>query len=745
MGRKVAREIVDLAEKVYEPCYYIPFTRNTRFTGRTTVLNALEDKFFGPEQSQKVALVGLGGVGKTQIALRLAYQMKEKRPDYSIFWVPVLSDETAERAYVDIAKKLGLQKSSEDDDVKDLVCQHLSSDKAGKWLLIVDNADDKEIIFGSAEKPGLEEYLPQSENGIILLTTRSGQVAVEFAPSDVVYIEQMDQEEAVILLEKSLVQGQLLQDKVAVVELLAYLAFLPLAITQAAAYLNHTKAPVQTYLDLLRNAEDNDTTVLEREFRDNTRYSGSQNAIGTTWIVSFRQIQKSNQLAVDLLSFMSYIEPKAIPRSILPDAKADELEWAIGTLCSYSFLVRRKEKDVFDMHSLVHTATRSWLAKQDLDGEVASDVICHLAARFPARSDAHYDQRREYMPHAMRLLSRHHESKTAETYRLFEKVGDSFYTDRRFKEAIRCYEEVYRWRQDLHPETDGVRLSSEHALATAYLSNRRIKDAIKMLEHVVTVRKETLGEDHPDRLASEHELATAYLEDRRIKDAIEMLECVVAVRRVTLDEKDHSRLISEQVLGSAYLNDGRTKDATEMLEHVVAVRKETLDEKDHEKLTSEQVLARAYLDDRRIKDAIEMLECVVAVRRETQDEKDHSRLTSEQVLAVAYLDDGRIKDAIEMLEHVVAVRRETQDEKDHYRLASEHELARAYQVDNQGHVSGKYNSFEQWTRRPIVVADAIRSAHPEFANADGTAAPLEPPPSGVSPDVRQLFDQVSDS
>ncbi|EXK83426.1 hypothetical protein FOQG_12288 [Fusarium oxysporum f. sp. raphani 54005] len=295
---------VDLAKKAYEPCYYIPFTRNTRFTGRTSILNALEDKFFGQDTSQRMALVGLGGVGKTQIALRFAYQIKDHRPDYSIFWVPVLSDETAERAYGDIAKKLRLQKSSEDEDMKDLVCQHLSSDKAGKWLFIVDNADEEELILGTADKAGLEEYLPQSDHGIILLTTRSGHVADEFAQSDVIYIEQMDQEEATNFFEKSLVQKHLLRDKVATGELLAYLTFLPLAITQAAAYLNRNRAPIRTYLGLLRNAENHDTRVLEREFRDNTRYKGSQNAIGTTWIVSFRQIQKSDHLAVDLLSFM---------------------------------------------------------------------------------------------------------------------------------------------------------------------------------------------------------------------------------------------------------------------------------------------------------------------------------------------------------------------------------------------------------------------------------------------------------
>ncbi|KAH7184118.1 hypothetical protein DER44DRAFT_904760, partial [Fusarium oxysporum] len=623
---------VDLTKKAHEPCYYIPFARNTRFTGRATILNALEDKFFGPDQSQKVALVGLGGVGKTQIALRFAYQMKEKRPDYSIFWVPVLSDETAERAYVDIAKKLRLQKSSEDDDVKDLVCQHLSSDEAGKWLLIVDNADDQELILGSVERPGLEEYLPQSEDGIILLTTRSGQVAEGFAQCDTIDIKHMDQEEATSLLKKSLVQKQLLQDETSVIELLTYLSFLPLAITQAAAYLNQTRAPIRTYLGLLRNAEDNDTKVLEREFRDNTRYRGSQNAVGTTWIVSFRQIQKSNQLAVDLLSFISCIEPKAIPQSILPDAEADELEWAIGTLCSYSFLVRREESNMFDMHSLVHTATRGWLDKQHRKRQILEDAICHLAARFPTKDDAHYDLRREYLPHAMRLLSRNHEDKTVETYQLFKKAGDSFDTDRRFKEAIKCFEKVCWWRQSLHPETDHTRLTSEHELARAYLEDRRIKDAIKILEHVVIVRKETLDEKDYFRLTSEHELASAYRNDRRIKDAIEILEHVVAVQKEMLDEKDYFRLVSEHELARAYLEDRRIKDAIKILEHVVTVQKETLDEKDHSRLTSEHELAKAYLEDRRIEDAIELLEHVVEIKAKMLAKDDTSRQLSINLL-----------------------------------------------------------------------------------------------------------------
>ena len=74
--------------------------------------------------------------------------------------------------------------------------------------------------------------------------------------------------------------------------------------------------------------------------------------MATTWLVSFDQIEKSNHLAVSLLSFLSCIEPKAITQSILPMKDPEEQEWAIGTLCGYSFLVRRGDSDIFDMHIL---------------------------------------------------------------------------------------------------------------------------------------------------------------------------------------------------------------------------------------------------------------------------------------------------------------------------------------------------------------------------------------------------------
>jgi hypothetical protein len=93
---------------------------------------------------------------------------------------------------------------------------------------------------------------------------------------------------------------------------------LPLAITQVAAYLNMNWMPIAKYLRLLRSTEQDMVSLLSREFRDDTRYKESANAVATTWVVSFSQIRKRDAVAADLLAFMSCVEWRAIPRSLLP-------------------------------------------------------------------------------------------------------------------------------------------------------------------------------------------------------------------------------------------------------------------------------------------------------------------------------------------------------------------------------------------------------------------------------------------
>jgi hypothetical protein len=186
-----------IAESAVRPSYYLPFLRNRHFVGRGTQLQRVTQKLLVTKECQKLAVVGLSGVGKTQLALEFAYTLKATQPEVSIFWVSALSVESFEQAYAEIARQLHIVPMAGDrEDVKELVRQHLSAETAGRWLLIVDNADDTDVLFGSGSEAegssGIADYLPNSEDGLTVFTTRHFEAAGALAGGDVIELEEMN-------------------------------------------------------------------------------------------------------------------------------------------------------------------------------------------------------------------------------------------------------------------------------------------------------------------------------------------------------------------------------------------------------------------------------------------------------------------------------------------------------------------------------------------------------------------------
>ncbi|KAM0270411.1 hypothetical protein ACHAQH_009469 [Verticillium albo-atrum] len=273
-------------QQVGQPCRYIPFQENRRFVGRTSAIAVLKEKLFGDDDdaSLRVVIVGLGGVGKTQVALQMAFWTMKNKPEWHVFWLPALSLATFDQACGEIARLLGLERA-ESADAKDLVRRFLESDASNRWLIIIDNADDEDVMEGGAHGPrghSICDFLPRSDRGRILFTTRNQRIATRLAQSEVVDLSEMNAEEARDLMEKSLINKRLLADDKGVADLLKALTNLPLAIAQAAAYLNEMKVSVAEYLRLLRNTERDMVELLETEFSDDTRYNGTHNAVANT-------------------------------------------------------------------------------------------------------------------------------------------------------------------------------------------------------------------------------------------------------------------------------------------------------------------------------------------------------------------------------------------------------------------------------------------------------------------------------
>ncbi|KIL83635.1 hypothetical protein FAVG1_13142 [Fusarium avenaceum] len=554
----------------------VPFSENDLFVGREDVLMKLQGLLF-EQGRQKVALFGLGGIGKTQIALHLAFWVKEKKQDYSVFWVPALSRASYEQACVQIIDALGIPTSDKGDSIQK-VRQYLSSKHSGKWLLVVDNADDTQIVMGSASKDsGIYRSLPQSEEGRILFTTRYRKVAVSVAGRNIIEIPAMSPSEAASYLKEALIEEIYSSDEEVTNHLLTLLTHLPLAITQAAAYMNENQISPIEYLQLFENTDRDRIELLSAEFQDDTRYEESQDPVATTWFVSFNQIRKMDKLASRLLIFLAHVEPKAVPQSMLPECESrQQMTRAISTLCGYKFLDKRGSDEVFDMHSLVHLAIGSWVAKNDSVKMHSQAAISRLEEVFPTDDWENRDIWRQYLPHAIRLLRCAEHEWSEALCGLGYWTGRCLVIDGRVKEAVELLEHVVAVREITLMESHPDRLASQHALAGVYEANGQIAEAVELLEHVVRVKETILMESHPSRLASQHALAGVYKANGQIAEAVELLEHVVAVRKITLMESHPDRLASQHALAGVYEANGQIAEAVELLEHVVLRKREIM-------------------------------------------------------------------------------------------------------------------------------------------------------------------------
>ncbi|PSN58936.1 hypothetical protein BS50DRAFT_641372 [Corynespora cassiicola Philippines] len=639
-----------LIQAVSMACH-LPFSKNRYFVGRRDELEELQEKLLMGQDCKKVSIVGLGGTGKTQVALQFAYVVKETHPEICIFWLPALNMASFEQACIEIAQTLHIPLAAgEGSSAKELVKQHLSAGRAGRWLLVVDNADDADVMFGKGQSKGIIDYLPESEGGVTIYTTCKPDVAVLLTHNDVLELGAMSRSDAADFLEKSLIWKELLRDSTATSQLLDELAYVPLAIAQAAAYLNMNKTPIARYLRLLQSTEQDTVSLMSREFCDDTRYQGSANAVATTWMMSFKQLETRDTAATELLAFISCIEWKAIPRAILPKTQPEHrMEEAIGALCGLSFLVRRengdcqkevgkgggeeeegrgKGKGEMDEGGIQEWI---WLNKHGDAADKREAAVQHVTNAFPSDDYRNRELWRAYLPHALRLLENTQGYAGEAKSKLSLRVGRCLQIDGRIREAVRWIEKCCEWRRNVLAKDDSERLLSEHVLAIAYQADGQVKKAVDLLEKIVETQ-EVLAKEHPSRLASQHALAMAYRIDGQVKKAVDLLEKIVGIREEVLVKEHPSRLASQHALAMAYRADGQVKKAVGLLEKVVEIREEVLVKEHPSRLVSQHELAGAYRADGQTEQAIELMEYVVAVDAHVYRANHPSRLASIQAL-----------------------------------------------------------------------------------------------------------------
>ncbi|KAN0070700.1 hypothetical protein V8E54_010865 [Elaphomyces granulatus] len=641
-------------------CWMVPFNRNPRFLGRHNEIVELEQKILSnKDQVRKMAITGLGGVGKTQIALEIAYQVRDRKPECSIFWIPSTSIEMVEQAYMSIGKHLGLQAVTPA-EMKMQVKAHLSSEKAGPWLLIVDNVDDRSIwLTSDGSSPVLNTYLPQSKYGFVLFTSRNQQLATKLVGPDVINICQMDDKMATDLLRASLIDKNLVNDHQTTTQLLHQLSCLPLAITQVASYINETGTSVATYLSLLQSQENVMVELLSQDFEDEWRYAGINNSVAVTWLISFKQIQRLNPLASDYLLFMSCIDPRDIPLSLLPsDSSKVKQQNALGLLKAYSFITGQADGQTVSLHRLVHVATRNWLRNGEMLEQWTVNTGKRLRDIFPSHEHKNRILWREYLPHALFILrSEEFQNDKQEREDLVQRVAKCLSSDGRYDQAGALFKEVLENKSKRLTNDDEEMLDSMAWMALAYERQGRWTEAEKLFVQVVQTMKTVLGPDHLDTLTSMNNLASTYLDQGRWTEAEKLHVQVMETRKTVLGPEHPDTLTSINNLAVNYGDQGRWTKAETLQMQVMQTRKTVLGPEHPSTLISMNSLAYTYRKQGRWTEAEKLQVQVIETSKTVLGPEHPDTLTSMNNLALTYWSQGRWTEAEKLQVQVLETRK----------------------------------------------------------------------------------------
>ncbi|KAJ5153611.1 uncharacterized protein N7500_009050 [Penicillium coprophilum] len=622
------------------------------------IVGKVKRRLFSSNQAERIAIVGLGGIGKTQIALELAYQTREIYPDCAIFWLPVVDMESLEQAYQPMAEQLGIGLNDRKEDLKSLVKDHLSKPSTGRWLLIFDNADEIDMWAESksSKSGGLKDYLPTSDQGVILFTTRSNKVARYLATTDIIRISEMNEQKATHVLRNSLVDKEVLHDTESTRKLLSRLTFLPLAIVQAASFINENGTTLAGYVELLDGKEQSAIDLLSEDFEDKGRYRSIRNPVATTWLTSFEQIQRQNCLAADYLCFMACMQEKDILVSLLPPDSTIDQQKAIGLLSSYSFIRLRNEDSRLDMHRLVHLATRNWLQSIGSLRQWQLQALSGLATRFPRIDIIHRSEWRATVPHALRVLNlTTGEVPVPARLQVLLNVAESQMFDWRFKEAELPYSQIVEVSEAMFGPENTWSIRGLIGLAKSYLWQRKIKQAIALCEEVLEIQTRLHGSGSFAANQALVDLSDTYHTAGDLKKSQALYKKVIPYFLRTLGPGCDATINLITRLVMSYHYNGHLSDATELSVQLLHITRRISGPEHPGTLTVMNGMAIIYMQRWRLKEAEALFTEELEIEKRIYGLEHPITIATMALLATTWKEQGRRKAAIALMTECVSL------------------------------------------------------------------------------------------
>lgn len=638
----------------------IPFSRNPSFVGRQSELARLEAKLFDSScaSTAMLAVVGPGGIGKSQLVLEVAHRTRHVNKQCCIFWLDASDKTSLYQSYASIAQKL-LVAGSEDErgDMKLLIRRCIIELETRQCLLVFDNVEDTEGGSSTTEATALTDFLPRSKTCSVILTTTHRDLIRTLYPQNIIVLQSLSPDVAMSMLQSQMARplsGAQYQEAQSLVR---ELSCLPLAIVQAAACLNVTGTTLQEYRAGL-SAHKERTPEHDNDLSEDLRGSGVEDPVAATLSVSLEQISPQNVSATDFLFLAACVHRRDVLLNLLDATPPHAREETIQILARYALAVRRPAESALDVPRPVHQALRKQLSLQGKLQHWSQRALTKLLQVFPDDDQGNRSKKRRLLPHVQRVLSdlQDHDNDSGRR-RLAWLCAMAFYDDGRYAEAEDLGMQVMKVQRRLLGSEHLDTLLSMNQMVLIYINAGRWQDAEVLAVELLAVRRRLLGEDHLHTLTSMANLALIYINNGRWKEAEELGLHVVEMRKKKLGCDDRETLISMANLASTLSHQGRWKAAAELDRKVIDGREKALGEEHLDILGSFNNLAVAYLHLGRWKEAEKLhLHVTASWKRIFGDEHPHT-LVSMSNLASTYRQQGRLAEAEELLVSVLQEQR----------------------------------------------------------------------------------------
>lgn len=617
--------------------------RNPYFTGRGALLRELRNKLTA-DVTALHSLRGLGGVGKSQLALEYAHRFAA---DYDlVWWIPADQPAATRQALAELARRLDLGGPSAEPG--ELIRLALDALRTGqpyqRWLLIFDNAEDP---------ARLQPFLLDGP-GHTLITSRDRRWGEQ---ADVLDVDVYGREESISFLLRRVPSLKAAESD----NLADALGDLPLALEHAAAWLSTTRRTVDEYLTELRER----TTDLLSTLRP----AGYPMEVAVTWAISMNLLAEETPSAARLLELCAFIGPAPIPLSLLTDAPGELLPEPLNTgirsdrtqtemlraIQTYSLasITGQPGPPSLQQHRLVQAVIRDML-RPEQQREYRDIAYQLLDAADPGdpRDNANWPRYAALLPHvlasgaadsalpaARRLILRH--------VRLLTITGE-YQTSLDLVERARD-----AWTGHLEAaDEDVITVQTEQVMALRGLS--RLQEALEISRATHNLTSNELGRDHPATLRVASGLAATHRRLGEFAAARDLDQFAFDVHTQRYGSDDRQTLQTAHNVALNHRLAGEFQAALDIDRHNAEVYERIAGPENLHTLFSRNNIARDLRERGQYYESLTLEEEVCAQYRELYGEQNPESLRAMKNLSVSRRKAGRYLDSFQLATDVLA-------------------------------------------------------------------------------------------